>query len=392
MSFDFDTIADSIDFGFGTDFNPQHTVMAGAQLHFKTAPCIIEALGKFVQSGLYGWTSENDELYLSTIVDWMKQVRHWNIEKDWIVPSYGTLQAICATIRAFTSPGDGIILQQPVYFLYNSAIEGCGRKLVNNGLLLQDGRYSMDFADLEEKMSRPENRLMLLCNPHNPIMDVWSPDTLATVAELAKKHNVLVIVDEIFAEHVFNQSSMTPYATIETAKDNCIICTSIGKAFNFTGTSHANIIIPSSEIREKYRIQRNNDHYGSLSPFMRTAVLAGYSQQGYDWIRSLLDVSLSNVQLFGSFLEKHMPEARICNHTVSTLVWADFRGLNLAEEQLSNLFTDAAITPDLGSRYGEAGTNFARLQLGIPQKELIPALDRLAKSCDKLLHNDQISL
>ena len=385
MTFDFETIADATDYGFGTDYNPKHTVMAGAQLHVKTAPCIISALERFVSAGLYGWTSSDDELYLNTITDWMKQVRRWNIHNDWIVPSYGTLQAICAAIRAFTAVGDGIILQEPVYFLYNKAIENCGRKLVSNTLLLEGDHYKMDFDDLEDKLSKPENSLMILCNPHNPIMDIWEKDTLAHVAQLAKKHGVLVVVDEIFAEHVFDAHLMTPFATIEDAKDNCIVCTSIGKAFNFTGASHANIIIPNPEIRKVYKTQRDSDHYGSLSPFMRTALIAGYSQEGYDWIQALLDFSHSNVQQFSDFINRNMAGTKICRQRAGTLVWVDLRKLGLDENQLADLFAQANISPDMGTRYGKSGNGFVRLQLGISKKELTPALERLGKSAAQVL-------
>ena len=181
MSFDFQTLADAIDYGFGTGFRPDYTVMAGAQLHVKTAPCIIDALTRFSQAGLYGWTDSDDPLYIRAVVNWMAKVRGWEIEPSWIVPSYGILQAI----RAFTQPGDGIIVQQPVYLLYARAIANCGRKLVDSPLQLRGDRYEMDFADLEEKMAAPENKLMLLCNPHNPTMDVWEREDLERVAALA---------------------------------------------------------------------------------------------------------------------------------------------------------------------------------------------------------------
>ena len=129
--FDFETIADSIDYGFGTDFSMEHTMMAGAQLHVKTAPSVIRALKGLSEAGLFGWTPSDEEKYINATVNWMKTVREWNVRKDWIVPSYGILQAMCTSIRAFTDPGDGIIIQPPVYLLYARAIDRCGRNLVN---------------------------------------------------------------------------------------------------------------------------------------------------------------------------------------------------------------------------------------------------------------------
>ena len=377
MSFDFQTVADAIDYGFGTEFRPDHTVMAGAQLHLKTAPCIIDGLTRFVQTGLYGWTPSDDPQYLDAIVRWMQQIRGWDIQPDWIVPTYGTLQGMCAAIRAFTDPGDGIIVQQPVYVLYARAIGNCGRKLVDSPLVLCGDRYEMDFDDLEAKMAVPENKLMLLCNPHNPTMDVWERPDLERVAALAKRYSVLVVVDEIFAEHVWEPGLMTPYCTLPEAAGNCIVCTSLGKAFNFTGTSHANLIIPDRDIRTAYRVQRDADHYGSLSPFMRTALLSAYTPEGKAWIDALMTFIQGNEALVRDCFARCMPAVQVLRHRAGTLVWADFRGLGLTEAELEQFFLSAGIEPDLGSKYGAAGTGFLRLQIGMPRSELAGALDRL---------------
>lgn len=375
--FDFETIADSIDFGFGTEFSLEHTVMAGAQLHVKTAPSIIKALVGVAESGLYGWTPSNETQYIQAIVNWMSEIRHWKIQKEWIVPSYGILQAMCASIRAFTNPGDGIIVQQPVYLLYARAIRNCGRKLVDSPLLCRDGYYEMDFESLEEQMKKPENRLMLLCNPHNPTMDVWEKKDLQKVAALAAKYHVIVVVDEIFAEHVWEEGLMVPYGALEEGRENCIICTSLGKAFNFTGTSHSNIIIPNRAIREAYITQRDSDHYGSLSPFMRAALLGAYSKEGKAWIDALMEFSRENEALVRIFFAKNFPQVKVYRHRAGTLLWVDCRGLGMTEAEVAAWFERAGVEPDLGSKYGEAGTGFLRLQIGMPRHELQGALERL---------------
>ncbi len=377
MTFDFTTIADSIDYGFGTNFDPAHTVMAGAQLHLKTAPSVIRALRGLVESGLYGWTSSDEPKYIAALTNWMAQVRNWTVQPEWIVPSYGTLQAMCAAIRAFTDPGDGIIVQQPVYLLYARAIANCGRRLADSPLICRDGWYEMDFASLEAQMSKPENKLMLLCNPHNPTMDVWERSDLERVAALAKRHHVLVVADEIFAEHVLEPGLMTPYGSLSDALDNCIICTSLGKAFNFTGTSHGNIIIPNEEIRTVYRTQRDADHYGSLSPFMRAALLGAYTEEGKAWIDALLDFIRENERVVRDFFDQCFPDVKVFRHRAGSLLWVDFRSLGLSEPELEQMFCSAGVEPDLGSKYGAAGTGFLRLQIGMPRTELTGALERL---------------
>ena len=377
MKYDFETIADSIDYGFGTSYRAGFTMMAGAQLHVKTAPCISDALSRLSLAGLYGWTPSNDPRYIEAIVQWMRNVRHWNVDAEWIAPSYGILQAICACIRAFTEVGDGIIVQQPVYLLYKRAIDNCGRTLVDNTLVYDgQGRYRMDLEDLERRMADPRNRLMLLCNPHNPIMDVWDTETLRQVARLAAKHGVLVVTDEIFAEHVILPEGITCYGSLPEARENCVVCTSLGKAFNFTGTSHSNILIPNPNIRARYLRQRDSDHYGSLSPFMRTALLAAYMPEGLDWIRALMDFTAGNEQMLRECFARCFPRARVCRHGAGTLVWTDFRDEG-SEEAIAGLFRSAGIEPDLGSKYGEPGRGFLRLQIGMPRSELSDALARL---------------
>ena len=382
MKYDFETVADSIDYGFGTDYREDFTMMAGAQLHVKTAPCIIEALTGLTQSGLYGWTSSSDEKYIAAIVNWMREIRGWEIEPGWIVPSYGTLQAICACIRAFTEPGDGIIVQQPVYVLYNRCIVNCGRHLVDNTLIRREDHYEMDFAGLERLMAEPRNKLMILCNPHNPLMDVWGREDLEQVAALAKKHGVLVVADEIFAEHVLLPEGIAPYASIPDAKENCVICTSLGKAFNFTGVSHANIIIPSEEIRSRYTVQRDSDHYGSLSPFMRAALLAAYSPEGKAWIDALMEFNRGNEAIVRDFFGKYFPQVQILRHSAGTLLWADFRAVG-SEEEVYALFSDAGVEPDMGSKYGEPGRGYMRMQIGMPRSELSAALERIRAAAQR---------
>lgn len=377
LDFDFETIADAADVDLGTPFDPGHTMMAGAQLHFKTAPCVIDALVRLSAAGLYGWTSSTVPGYLASIQDWMAAVRGWSIERDWIVPSYGTLQAMSAAIRAFTQPGDAVILQPPVYVLYDRMIRNTGRTKLCSPLHYENGRYAMDFNSLEEAMARPEAKLMLLCNPHNPIMDCWERSDLEQVAHLAKRHGVLVVSDEIFAEHVYEGGPLTPYASLPEARGNCIVTTSIGKSFNFTGTSHANVIIPDPALRQAYTRQRDADHYGSLSPFMYTAVRAAYTPEGKAWIDAMLAYTLENVRLFHDFCAAYLPQAVICRHRAGTLVWVDLRPLGLDEAGITSLFDQARISVDLGSQYGVEGTGFVRLQLGMPRHELQGALDRL---------------
>lgn len=212
------------------------------------------------------------------------------------------------------SPGDGIIVQQPVYLLYARAIANCGRKLVDSPLQLRGDRYEMDFADLEEKMAAPENKLMLLCNPHNPTMDVWEREDLEQSGGFGPKAPCAGGGGRDLCRACVAPGLMVPYAAVPNALDHCIICTSLGKAFNFTGTSHSNVIIPDAAIRKAYRTQRDADHYGSLSPFMRAAVLAAYTDEGKAWIDELMDFVHENESLVRDCFARCMPAVKLLRH------------------------------------------------------------------------------
>lgn len=353
---------------------------SGAELDVKTAPCIREALAKRALDGIYGYTKA-DNKYMGAVAGWMKLCRNWDIDEEWIVPSYGTMQAVCTAIRAFTDEDDGIIIQPPVYLLYSRDIERTGRRVVNNPLIYDNGVYSMDFGGLERLMSDKRNKLMILCNPHNPIMDVWEGDTLKKVAELARRYKTIVVSDEIFAEHTY-MGPITPYA--KYGADYGIVLTSLGKAFNMIGSSHSNAIIPNPEIREAYIKQRNADHFGSIDPFIYTALTAAYSEEGRKWIDALLEYSAENERIIKEFFAENFPNVTVCRHRAGTLIWIDLRSLGMDEESLQRfLKEDALFLTDTGSIYGQGGECFIRMEIGTPRDILIKALDRLLEAAKR---------
>lgn len=350
---------------------------SGAELDVKAAPCIRKALSDRALGGIYGYTKA-DRAYYDAVTGWMKMRRGWEVKPEWVVPSYGTMQTICTAIRAFTDEGDGIIVQPPVYVLYDREIRRTKRVMVNNPLIYENGCYRMDFEQLESVMKKPENKLMILCNPHNPIMDVWERKDLERVADLAETYGVLVVADEIFAEHTYGER-LTPYAEVGTG--SCIVATSLGKAFNFTGSSHANAIIPDKVIREAYIEQRNSDHFGSIDPFIYTALLAAYTEEGGRWIDALLEYSAENIRMVTEFFHRYFPQVTVCRHRAGTLLWVDFNGFGMEEKELQRLLQEEALfLCDTGSIYGKEGTNFVRIEVGTPRKLLKEALDRLLEA------------
>lgn len=347
---------------------------SGAELDMKTAPCIVRALEERARNGLYGYTLA-DDAYLHSLTNWLSSERCWDIEDAWIVPTYGIIQALNCAIRAYTNPGDGVLIQSPTYHMYAKDALLNGRRVVENPLLYQDGVYSIDFADLERKMSDPSVRLMVLCNPQNPIMDVWERDDLLRIGELARRYHVVVFSDEIFAEHTYI-GPIPPYGQL--CPDTAVVLTSLGKAFNFTGFSHGNAIIPNEELRAAFVAQRDIDHFGSIDPFIYAAQVAAYTEEGKAWLRALLDYAGENGRLLRAFMAEHFPDVTCCRQRGGTLIWLDLHSLGMEEDELhAFLEKEARFQSDWGSIYGTGGDQFTRIELGTPRANLTAALDRL---------------
>lgn len=383
MKYDFDTLADRLNCGNMKYLDTPDSVLkaggvsyCGAEMDFKTAPVIIEALTEKARNGLYGYTIPDDE-YWNAIVYWMKSRRNFEISREWIVPTYGTLQSIASAIRAFSGEGEGIVIQPPVYLLYSKVIERNNRTIVNNPLIYEAGSYRMDLAGLEKAFAQEHTKIMILCNPHNPIGKVWDEETLSKVAELANRYGILVISDEIFGEIVFEHHYTVPYLKVAGADQHAIVTTSLGKVFNFTGFAHSNVLIASQQVRERFVKQREIDHYGSINPFMREALVAAYMLGG-EWVDEMLAYVYDNVKLVCGFFEKHLPRVKVAEPQGTFLIWIDWNGLALNEDELTEfLKEEAALDLDRGSLFGEGGSCFTRMNMASPRKQLEQSLERL---------------
>ncbi|MTI95907.1 MAG: aminotransferase class I/II-fold pyridoxal phosphate-dependent enzyme [Firmicutes bacterium] len=385
--YDFDTLVNRSGIGNMKDLLLPESIrkqgmiaFSGAEMDFKTAPSVVGAVNKRVENGLFGFTVK-DRSYLQAVGWWLREVRAWPVDADWIVPTLGTIFSLATAIRMTTKVGEGIIIQPPVYYRYEQAASRLKRKTVNNPLILENGQYHMDFDNLEKCMADPNNKLFVLCNPHNPIARVWPEADLKQLAGLARKYGVVVFSDEIFAEVAFEGHRVTPYAALAEAEELAIVATSLGKTFNFTGVNHANIIIPDNRLREAFIAQRDADHFGSIDPLVHAAVCGAYCPEGLEWVEAMREYVAANICFLQEFVGKKLPNIKVLPVEGAFIAWLDMRGLGLSEPELMTFLEQQAyLCVDPGGDYGVGGKGFVRMNIATPRKELERALSLLAEA------------
>jgi len=356
---------------------------ASAEMDFKTAPCVIEAVVRRAKNGLFGYTLQ-DKQYNDAIVWWFKTVRGWDIDSSWIVPTLGTIKSVATAIRLTTKEGEGIIVQPPVYYRYEQAATRTNRKMVYNPLIYDNGKYRIDFDNLEKCMADPNNKLLVICNPHNPISKVWPKEDLERIAYLSKKYEVVVFSDEIFAEIVFDNNKVVPYASIEEGQEFAITSTSLGKSFNFTGVNNANLIIPNKKLREAFVKQRDADHYGSIDPLVHAATLAAYTEDGLEWLSSMVSYVHDNIKYINKFFSENIKKAKIVPTEGTFVIWIDWRGLNIPDERLYEVLEQKALLQlEHGDEYGKEGAGFSRMSIATPRSYIVKALENLKAALEE---------
>lgn len=362
----------------------ESVVLWGAEMDYATAPCVRNALAKFAENGIYGFTVPTPA-YKKAICEWMQFARNTEIHPDWIVPVMGTVFALSTAVRAFTDEGDGVIIQSPSYYRFDIAVERNERRLILNPLLENHGIYQLDFVDLEEKMADPRNRLLILVNPHNPTGRVFKESELLRIAGLAKQYGVVVFCDEIFAETVQPGHEFRPGAYLS---DQLITCFSLGKSFNFTGVSQANLLISDAGLRERYIFQRDRDHFGSIDPFFYNAVLAAYSSEGKAWLDAMNAHTAENYAVLQRAIRK-MPRLSVSPLEGTYVAWLDCRRLGFDSEALQHFFEhDAGIIADPGAEYGAAG--FYRWNIATTRQNLEVAISQLEGAYQKNFNDMEV--
>lgn len=351
-----------------------------ADMDFKVAPEITQAIEKRVAHGIFGY-SEVKEEYFEAVAAWMEQKHGWHMKEDWLVKTPGVVFALAMAVQAFTEPGDAVIIQQPVYYPFSEVIADNGRRIVDNTLeLKEDGKYHINFEDFEQKVKENHVKLFLLCSPHNPVGRVWTKEELKKIAAICRKYDVIVVSDEIHEDFVFNGKHQVFADLSEDAKNRTITCTAPSKTFNLAGLQVSNIWIANPKLREKFKKQIAAAGYSQLNTLGLTACEAAY-RYGGEWHAELLGYLKSNLNFLREFLQTRLPEVKLIEPEGTYLVWLDFGSLGLTEEQREELLTKkAGIWLDSGAIFGAAGEGFERINIACPRSILKDALERIERA------------
>lgn len=354
-----------------------------ADMDFPTAPAVLERLHALAEHGIFGYTGVKDA-YFSAVHNWYAQRFGWETQRSWLVTTPGVVFAIAIAIRAFTQKGDAILIQQPVYYPFANKVTENDRQLVVNPLILKNGRYEMDFADMERKIADNRVKMLLLCSPHNPVGRVWTKEELLRVGEICQKYGVLVVSDEIHADFTYAGHTHRVFASVKSEfADFTITCTAPSKTFNLAGLQNSNIFIPNRQLRHAYKKELSACGCGGTNCMGMAACQAAY-EAGADWLEQLKQYLAGNLAYIRQFLREKLPEIALIEPEGTYLVWLDLRKLGLTEQQQRQLIVqDAKLWLDTGTLFGQGGEGFERINIACPRATIEQAMQRLERAVHK---------
>ena len=344
-----------------------------ADMDFKVAPAIEKAIQKRANHPVYGYTIVPDDLY-EAYINWWGRRYNFKMSKDDMAYSIGVMPSISSMIRCLTDENDEILIQTPVYHVFFYVIEDNNRKVLENELLYENGEYRIDFDDLDEKLSRV--KMMILCNPHNPIGKIWSKSDLARIGELCRRHDVILISDEIHCDLTDPEVKYNPFET-SSDYDNVITTLSPSKSFNIAGFQSSIVHTKNRELLDKIKTRMHVDNSGSCNVFATTAVTAAYNDSE-EWLEELKKVLYENKQIVREYLARELPIIKLVECDATYLLWLDCSALNVPSKVLSGfLRTNQGLFLSAGIDFGKNGDNFLRMNIACPQELLLDGLARL---------------
>ena len=350
-----------------------------ADMDFPIAEPITAALRKRTEHDIYGYTQASPSV-IEAVVDRMKNKYDWKVAPEWVVFTPGVVPALNAAVKAFTHPGDEVVLQGPVYHPFWSAITANGCCVANNGLKLTGGRYEIDFKDLASKSCSPRTKLMLLCHPHNPVGRVWSREELTRMGEIVLKNNAIMVSDEIHCELLFRGFRHIPFAAVSAEfEQNCLVCMAPSKTFNLAGLGASTIIIPNKKLRDRFCAAKTGFMPGP-NIFGLVALEAAY-RHGNEWLEQLLEYLQDNLEFLIKYFEEKIPEIKVIRSEGTYLVWLDCRKLGMDAPSLKSFMIEKArVGLEDGTIFGTEGAGFQRMNIACPRTTLEEALKKIEQA------------
>lgn len=386
MKYDFDKVTprrDTNSYKWDSTDDKEVLPMWVADMDFPTSPCIINALKKRVEHGIFGYTRVPEEYY-DAVISWFSRRHHWKPRREWFIYTSGVVPALSAVIKALTNVGDKVLTLTPVYNCFFSSIRNNGCELDSCALRYENNTFSIDYEDLERRAADPKTTLMLLCNPHNPSGRVWTREELRRIGDICIKNNVVVVADEIHCELVHPGFTYTPFASVsEEFQKHSVTCVAPSKAFNIAGLQIANIIVENDKWRQRIDKAININEVCDVNPFGVIATIAAYNE-GEEWLNQLLQYIHGNYLFFKDYCEEHLPQLPVAPLEGTYLAWMDCRSLGIPSEELEEeLMKEAKLWLNAGSMYGKEGEGFMRWNLACPRQLVKEGLERFSQFVDK---------
>ena len=347
-----------------------------ADMDLASPPCVEESLQQRASHPVYGYTTY-PERYFDAIVSWYEKRYNWKIEPEWIVPCYGVVPSLNFAIEAFSRKGDGVIVQTPIYPPFVSSVKHRKRHLLENTLCYDEGRYSIDFEDLEEKAK--EAKMMLLCSPHNPTGRAWSDSELERIIDICLVHDVLIVSDEIHADIVYTKIFRS-VGSFQKAQERCVVFHAPSKTFNIAGLNTSFAVIPNARVRRAYKLEQNRSGITNGNPFGIEALMRAY-EEGDRWLEALKKHLQGNIAYVEAFLKAHHLPISVVETEATFLVWLDCKAMGLAQKELTDFFIyKAKLGLNDGMSFGSSGEGFMRLNVGTSLPVIKEAMHRLLQA------------
>ncbi len=387
---DFDSVIErrntrSLKYDFGAERGMPEDIlpMWVADMDFRTSSYIEDALIERAKEGVFGY-SEAKTPYFEIVRDWMVRRHNWSPKEEWLVKTPGVVTALAMAVKAYTEPGDTVLIQLPVYYPFAEVIEDNGRRVVSSDLYRGgDNRYHTDFEDFEQKITDNKVKLLLLCNPHNPVGRVWTREELIRLGDICVKHDVIVASDEIHEDFVFAGKHQVFAGLKEEYEDRCIVCTSPSKTFNLATMVLSNIFIPNSDLRKRFRKQLDAAGISQLGVMGLIACETAYSK-GEEWYLTMLEYVRGNIAFVKKYVAQNLPGVTMTEHEGTYLVWLDFSGTGLSDAEIEDrIVHKAKLWLDGGTMFGESGKGFQRINVACPRSVLEEAMERLKEALDR---------